>query len=143
MKRSVTVGKLMSALAKSQASFPKFVKDKAAYNYNYLTLDRITEAVLPILGNNNIAVTQEHRVTVIDEAPFVVVNSYLFCEDEYIENTLMFPLGEPNKGMTEIMQCGAQASYLRRFALLAMLGIAGGDKDIEIINDEEINTKLK
>ena len=139
MKRSKTVGNLMVALAKSQAEFPKFTKDKAAYNYNYLDLESILSKVLPILGRNGIAVSQEHRVNIIDGEPFVLINSELYCGDEWIHHNIQFPLGSPNKGSTEIMQFGSIASYLRRYALIAMLGISGGDKDIETLNDEENN----
>ena len=141
MKMSNKVGNLMVALAKSQAEFPKFTKDKAAYNYNYLNLEGILSKVLPILGSNGIAMVQEHRMEVKSDMPFVLVNTHLFCGDEWLSNTLMFPLGEPNKGSSEIMQCGSVASYLRRYALVAILGISGGDKEIEELNEEKINLK--
>lgn len=133
MKMSKTVGKLMQNLAKAQSEFPEFKDDSFGYEkrYSYLSLNGITKLVVPILGKNNIALVQEHKMIVNDEVPFVLINTKLFCEDEWIEHSLMFPLGEPTKGSTEIMQCGSVASYLRRYSLLAMLGIAGGDPDIE------------
>ena len=133
MKMSKTVGKLMLNLAKAQSEFPEFKDDSFGYEkrYSYLSLNGITKLVVPILGKNNIALVQEHKMIVNDEVPFVLINTKLFCEDEWIEHSLMFPLGEPTKGSTEIMQCGSVASYLRRYSLLAMLGIAGGDPDIE------------
>jgi len=137
MKKSNRVGNLMVALAKSQAEFPRFKKEKQAYNYSYLDLESILSKVLPILGKNGIAVVQEHRVNVRDGEPFVLVNSELYCGDEWIHHNIEFPLGSPNKGSSEIMQFGSIASYLRRYALIAMLGISGGDKDIETLNDEE------
>ena len=136
MKRYIKDGEIFVALAKSQAEFPKFEKGKQAYNYKYLDLESILSQVLPILGKNGLAVMQEHRAIIQDELPFVLVNSQLCYKDEYIEHSIMFPLGEPNKGSSEIMQFGSVATYLRRFALAAMLGIAGGDKDIEQLNDE-------
>jgi len=142
MKKSTNIGNLMASLAKSQSEFPEFKKEKAAYNYKYLTLDNILTKVLPILGKNGIAVVQEHRMELCDGLPFVIINTELFCGEEWISQTLRFPLGEPNKGSTEIMQCGSVASYLRRYSLMAMLGISGGDKEIEEINDEE-NSKIK
>lgn len=143
MKRSSRVGNLMTALAKSQAEFPKFTKDKVAYNYNYLDLESVLSKVLPILGNNGIAISQEHRVKVVGEEPFVLVNTEMYHGEEWIQHNIEFPLGSPNKGSTEIMQFGSVASYLRRYALIAMLGISGGDKDVETLNDEENKIKLK
>ena len=138
MKTSQTVGNLMTALAKSQSEFPAFKDNAFGYEkrYSYLTLDGIVTKVLPIMGKNGIALTQEHRMDIKDDMPFVLVITRLFCSDEWIENILMFPLGEPVKGSTEIMQCGSVASYLRRYALLGMLGIAGGDPEIESLNEE-------
>ena len=136
MKRYIKDGEIFVALAKSQAEFPKFEKGKQAYNFKYLDLESILSQVLPILGSNGLAVMQEHRAMLQDDMPFVLINTQLCYKDEYIEHSIMFPLGEPNKGSTEIMQFGSVASFLRRYALSAMLGIAGGDKDIEQLNDE-------
>lgn len=136
MKRYIKDGEIFVALAKSQAEFPKFEKSKQAYNYKYLDLESILSQALPILGRNGLAVTQEHRTVIQNEVPSVLVNSQLCCKDEYIEHSIVFPLGAPSKGSTEIMQFGSVATYLRRYALAAMLGIAGGDKDIEQLNDE-------
>ena len=143
MKMSKTVGKLMLNLAKAQSEFPEFKDDSFGYEkrYSYLSLNGITKIVVPILGKNNVALVQEHRMNVTDGLPFVLINTRLFCEDEWIENTLSFPLGDPVKGTSEIMQCGSVASYLRRYSLLAMLGIAGGDPDIESLNEVENNKK--
>lgn len=139
MKTSKTVGKLMLNLAKAQSEFPEFKDDSYGYEkrYSYLSLNGITKLVVPILGKNNIALIQEHRMLVNDGIPFVLINTRLFSEDEWIEHSLMFPLGDPVKGITEIQQNGSVASFLRRYSLLAMLGIAGGDPDIESL--ENIN----
>ena len=141
MKQSQTVGNLMTALAKSQSEFPAFKDDAFGYEnrYSYLTLAGIVSQVLPIMGKNGIALTQEDRMIIKEGMPFVLVISRLYCSDEWIENVLMFPLGEAVRGSAEIMQCGSVASYLRRYSLLAMLGISGGDPEIESLNDQEKN----
>ena len=139
MKTSQAVGKLMTALAKSQSEFPEFKDDAYGYEkrYSYLTLSGIVSKVLKVLGGNGIALTQEHRMELNDDMPFVMVISRLYFEDQFMENMLMFPLGDPQKGSTEIMQCGSVASFLRRYSLLAMLGISGGDPEIETLNEEQ------
>jgi hypothetical protein len=141
VKTSKSVGQLMTALAKSQAEFPELKDDAFGYEkrYSYLTLNGIVTKLLPILGGNGIALVQEHRMTLVDDMPFVLVISRLHHGDEWVEHTLMFPLGDPVKGSTEIMQCGSVASYLRRYSLLSMLGIAGGDPEIESLNEEQTN----
>ena len=139
MKTSKSVGLLMTALAKAQSEFPELKDDAFGYEkrYSYLTLNGIVTKLLPILGGNGIALIQEHRMTLVDDMPFVLVISRLHFSDEWVEHTLMFPLGDAQKGSTEIMQCGSVASYLRRYSLLAMLGISGGDPEIESLNDEQ------
>lgn len=138
MKTSQSIGELTVALAKSQSEFPEFKDDSYGYEkrYSYLSLNGIVTKVLPILGKNGIALLQEHRMEVKEDMPFVLVITRLCFANEWIEHTLMFPLGEPIKGTTEIQTCGSVASFLRRYSLLAMLGIAGGDPDIESLNED-------
>ena len=94
MKTSKSVGLLMTALAKAQSEFPELKDDAFGYEkrYSYLTLNGIVTKLLPILGGNGIALVQEHRMTLVDDMPFVLVISRLYFSDEWVEHTLMFPL---------------------------------------------------
>ncbi len=141
MNSRIGKGELTVALSAAQAEFPVLTQDKAGYNYTYLTLPNILNELRPILGKHGIAIVQGSSVKVKDEMPFVSVETRLMHKDEYLSETMEYPLGEAPKGMTEIQYMGSIQSYLRRYGILSMLGIAGQEKEIEDIQSEEIKLK--
>ena len=140
MKQSKNTGKVSNALAKAQQEMGVFSADKTAYSFSYLSLAGILEKALPILGKHNLSLIQGVSVEVKNDTPWVKVTTRLSCEEEFIESELEFPMMEPRKGMTEeLMLLGSTSSYLRRYSTQMMLGITGGDKEIEDIVDSENN----
>jgi hypothetical protein len=136
MKLNITTGAIIDALAKAQSEFPILTQDKAGYNYTYLTLPNILNELRPILGSNGLVLTQSNKIEVVDGIPFVEVTSLVMYKYEHIESTLSYPLGEAPKGMSEIQYLGSIISYLRRYGVLSILGIAGAEKEIEDIQTE-------
>ena len=135
--RNKNTGKVSNALSKAQAEFGKFHADKDAYSFSYLTLAGILEKALPILGRCKLSLAQSVNVEVKSDQPWVSVHTVLSCEDESFENELSFPMMEARKGMTEdLMLLGSTASYLRRYSVQLMLGITGGDKEVEEVVEE-------
>lgn len=136
LRFNIQSGEIVDALAKSQSEFPMLNQDKAGYNYNYLTLPNILNELRPVLGKNGIAIVFGVETRVLDEAPFVVVETMILHKNENIGCELAYPLGEAPKGMTEIQWMGSIQSYLRRYGALAVLGIAGSEKEVEDIQTE-------
>ena len=139
MKTSNETGKVALALSKAQSEFGVFTTNREGYNYKYLDLAGILEKVYPVLGKHNLALIQGSALKVKDEMPYVVVTTRIQCEKEWIEDILEFPMIEPTKKTdTDIMMLGSTISYLRRYALQSMLGIAGTDKQVEDMQKEAI-----
>ena len=139
-----TAGKVAVALSKAQMEFGVFTMNREGYNYKYLDLAGILEKVYPILGKYNLAIVQGASLEVRGDTPYVIVTTRLMCEDEWIEDVLDFPMIEPTKKTdTDIMMLGSTISYLRRYAIQSMLGIAGSDKQIEDIQKEGIESEEK
>ena len=141
MKYFIKSGAIIDALSKAQSEFPILEQDKSGYNYQYLTLPAILNHIRPILAQNGVSIVQGSEVVMIGDMPFVQVETRLLCKDESIENVLNFPLGDAPKGMSEIQYMGSILSYLRRYSLLGMLGVAGAEKEIEDIQQEQIKIK--
>ena len=141
MKQVIKTGEIIDAFAKAQSEFPILTQDKAGYNYEYLTLPNILNVLRPILGKNGIVFTQGSSIKVINEIPFVIVETRIMHKNEFIESELSYPLGDAPKGMSEIQYMGSIQSYLRRYGALGMLGIAGTEKEIEDIQSEKIKLK--
>jgi len=142
---SNNTGKIASALAQAQMEFGIFTTNREGYNYKYLDLAGILEKVYPILGKHKLAIIQGASLIVKDEMPYVVVTTKLMCEDEWIEDVLEFPMIEPvKKTDTDIMMLGSTISYLRRYAIQSMLGIAGTDREAEDMQKDmhkDVDTK--
>jgi hypothetical protein len=113
-------GSLAAALAKAQAAFPPIVRDKEvavrSYSYKYAPLDAILAAVRDPLATNGLAIAQ------LLEGPDLVT---LLLHESGSTLTARTPL-PPWEG---VQQYGSMVTYIRRYALTAMLGIATEDDD--------------
>lgn len=113
-------GSLAGALAKAQIAFPPIVRDKEvavrSYSYKYAPLDVILAAVREPLSVNGLAIAQ------LLEGPDLVT---LLLHESGSTLTARTPL-PPWEG---VQQYGSMVTYIRRYALTAMLGIATEDDD--------------
>ena len=137
-------GKVAMALSACQTEFGIFTTNKDGYNFKYLDLAGILEKIYPIMGKHKLAMFQGSSLEVKDEMPYIFVTTRLQCEDEWIETVLEFPMIEPTKkNDTDIMMLGSTISYLRRYAVQSMLGIAGTDRQAEDMQKEAIEADRK
>ncbi len=145
MHQSRNTGKVSNALAKVQAEFISFEVDKDGYNFSYLTLAKILEVALPIMGKHNVSIVQSPELEIVGDRPWVRLTTRVGCEDEWYDSVLSFPMIEMSKKTdTEIMMCASTVAYLRRISIQAILGIAGSDKSPEDMQIENIeNTENK
>ena len=125
MKRSDTIVKLAAALVEAQAQWPAIGKSADGYGYKYAPLDRVIAAVRPVLASNGLSFVQMPGVS---EHPdqIVLTSMLMHSSGEFLEETATIPL--PKVGKANEAQCyGAGLTYLRRYSLEAMLGIATGE----------------
>lgn len=113
-------GSLAGALAKAQAAFPPIVRDKEvavrSYSYKYAPLDAILSAVREPLSVNGLAIAQ------LLDGPDLVT---LLLHESGSTLSARTPL-PPWEG---VQQYGSMVTYIRRYALTAILGIASEDDD--------------
>jgi hypothetical protein len=119
---------LNAALAKAQGEFPQIHKNKTAtvrmkaggtYTYTYADLADILAAVRPVLAKHGLALIQRLEHTGGQPA--------IRTELRHTEGAVIaasFPIGTTNGTPQEL---GSLLTYLRRYALTAMLGIAAED----------------
>ena len=109
---------LNAALAKAQAEFPEIPRSKTvkarSYEFSYAPLDKILKAVRPVLAKHGLSISQP-------------------LDDGYIRTELRHEAGGvisgryPLKDNGTAQDLGATITYLRRYSLTAMLGIAADD----------------
>ena len=120
-----SLGPLVAALAKAQTEFATVTRDKTvtvqtktggSYKFSYAPLDTILAAVRAPLSKHGLVLVQ----TLDDGA---LVTSLLHESGASISGRMALP------GTTDIQGLGSAITYLRRYAIQAVLGIAAEEDD--------------
>lgn len=123
----VDYGPLAAALAKAQSSFPAIARDKTvtvqtrtggSYTFKYAPLDSILAAVRAPLADNGLAISQ-----LLDGHDLVT----MLLHKDGATLTGRVPL--PRSDGDTVQALGSAITYLRRYSLQAMLGIAAEEDD--------------
>jgi hypothetical protein len=119
------LGPLAAALAKAQSEFGAVTKDKtvtvttksgATYSFKYAPLDQILSVVKGPLSSNGLALTQ-------------LLNSDGLVTMLIHESGASLEARTPLPSSGDVQAYGSAITYLRRYAVQAMLGIAAEDDD--------------
>jgi len=125
MKQSESVQNLAAALVKAQSAMRVLPKSAKGYGYSYTPLDVIVDAIRQPLAENGLSFIQMPTI-----ADGVGLTTRLLHESgEWIEETAVLPLPTVGKS-NEAQAYGAGLTYLRRYAISAMLGLAT-DEDVD------------
>lgn len=127
MNQSTSVTELLKSLVVIQSELPTMPKSSQAYGYKYADLDTITQAIKPILARHNVAYMQ--TLTETANGLQAITTRVFNDKGEYIEDTTKLP--EIQSGKNNAAQTlGMSITYMRRYALCAMLGITS-DEDTD------------
>jgi len=124
MNRTDTIGELAAALAKSNLEIRNAELDRVNPHFKnrYATLGSILNAIRVPLAKNGIAPVQTVSMA---NGMVTVTTSLIHSSGQAIEDVAMFPL--PNNAT--VQQMGSCITYLRRYALAAIVGIVGDEDD--------------
>src|SRR5574344_883587 len=127
MKQSESIAELLAALAEVQSELPTMPKSSQAYGYKYTDLDTITQTIKPILSKHGIGYMQS--VGGLTENALTLTTRIFNKKGEYIEDTAALPTITSTKN-NAAQTLGMSITYMRRYALCAMLGITS-DEDVD------------
>lgn len=124
MVKSETIGKLAEALAKAQGQYKPVQKNSINpyFQSKYADLSSIIDAVRDALSQNGLSFIQTNRLA--ENGKLIVITTLLHQSGEWVEGELaMMPVkADPQAG-------GSCLTYLRRYSLQQMLGVAAEDED--------------
>lgn len=134
-RSSETIDLFSASFVAAQAEFPLIGKNKKGGGGRYTYAD-ITEALMeikPILKKHNLSVLQPPAV-VLDGHRLIIATRLLHASGQWLES--YYPVISPVEqelrgGMTSIQAQGSNVSYSKRYALMAMLGLATTDEDTD------------
>ena len=128
MERSEQLNELAAALASFKSQCPKIkqestvsvaTKSGGSYKFKYADLATIDSVITIPLSGNGLSVTQ------LVEEPGVVTTMLLHKSGQFISTTSRMPM----TGVTDKQAIGGVITYLRRYALAAILGIVSDEDD--------------
>lgn len=126
MRTSDTLAELAAALAKAQAKLRHAPKDSTGQvgqqKTRYADLATVIDTARPVLAAHGLAIVQ--GVSGGCDGRVEVSTRLVHRSGEWIEDTLTMPTGQ---GTAQAV--GSAITYARRYALLAMVGIAADDDD--------------
>jgi hypothetical protein len=125
MQRSDSIGALGAALAKAQAAIQPAAKDakNPHFGSSYADLASVWEACRAHLAINGIAVVQSPEAT---DATVSLTTLLLHSSGEWLSGTLTARAKDAGP-----QSIGSTITYLRRYGLASMVGVAPDDDDAE------------
>lgn len=127
MLQSESIAELLAELADVQSELPTMPKSSQAYGYKYTDLDTITQTIKPILCKHGIGYMQS--VGGLAENELTLTTRIFNKKGAYIEDTAALPIITSTKN-NAAQTLGMSITYMRRYALCAMLGITS-DEDVD------------
>lgn len=122
---SESIDQLITALAKAQGEMSAAAKDTKGYNYKYADLAAVWGACREPLSNNGLAVTQ---IETQNEQGDVLITILGHSSGQWIRSIMAIRV-KPSGKMNELQDRGSVYTYLRRYALSAIVGIAPAEDD--------------
>ena len=126
---------LYKALAEFQQEVPVILKDTTGYGYKYADLPAILKVINPLLKKHGLGFYQSINGVSVSTIIFHVKTA------EQIESSTAIPQDVKLKGSNEFQVLGSAITYIRRYALSAMLGLIT-DKDTDA-SGEQVKPKAK
>lgn len=126
--QSESINELMGALAKAQGEMCNAIKDSANpfFKSKYADLSSVWNACRGPLSKNGLAIVQ----TIQQREGGEVLHTLLgHASGQWISSIMPIKSKSESKGSNDIQQLGSALTYLRRYSLSAIVGIAPDDDD--------------
>ena len=104
---------IIKSLIKVQSELTNLTKDTQAYNYKYVKLDKLIDAVKETLNKNGIFLTQ---MPIGGDSEIGVKTTLFHTSGEWISTEVLSPIAEL-KGQNTYQAIGSAITYFRRYSL--------------------------
>lgn len=121
-----SISDLAKALSKLQGEVLNATKDKQGYNYSYADLAQILDISRPLMAKHGLSLTQ--MPTTKADGKIGLTSLLMHESGQSIESFFELPIESAAK-MSTAQACGSIITYMRRYALAAIIGLAQTDED--------------
>lgn len=136
---SLSISELAAALSLFQGEVKDPMKDKSfqimGRDVDYADIETVLKAVRPLLAKNGLAITQLLG-SMLDKVTITTI--LMHKSGQYISSTAMMKSEGPkiskqgNQITSEAQSAGSVISYVRRYAICGLLGLAQADNDAQV-----------
>lgn len=143
------INEIALALSKLQGEVLNATKDKQGYNYSYADLAQVLDIARPLMAKHELSLTQMPNT--VSDGKIGLTSILMHSSGQYIQSFFELPIESGTK-MSTAQACGSVITYMRRYALAAILGIAQTDEDAAAqevkrakasINEEDLKAGIK
>ena len=143
---SASIEALAVALSKAQAAIENVEKDTQGYGYKYATLASCLQAIKKPLADNGLSIIQP--ISQSKDGKSTLVTMLIHSSGQWIKSILNIEVAAiKNKDgratTNELQQFGAATTYMRRYALSAMIGLAQEDTDAQEARKTKVESENK
>lgn len=141
MNQSENIQELCTALFQAQAEFETLPKNKQGYGYKYTDFDSVVKHIKPILAKYKLGFMQTVTTMQTGESLSPALTTRLFhSSGQFIEDTILLPsMQMSDKRPNNAQNLGASITYMKRYALCAMLGISCDEDTDATLSQEKSN----
>lgn len=126
MKQSENIEHLALALSNLQGELEDVYKGAQGYGYNYADLSSVLSLLRPLLQKNGLSIAQPVSG---DAGSISITTMLLHSSGQYISSTVAINIDVSNKKMNSLQAAGSTITYLRRYSLMSLIGLAATDDD--------------
>ena len=132
IKTSETINELAEAISVAQGKIENVTRDQTADKYKYANLAQVLEMSRPLLAENDLSIVQCPGTA--ENGDMELTTRVMHKSGQWIESTFDMPIVIPmskagNEMMSAPQAAGSTLSYMRRYAMSSVLGIAQEDND--------------
>lgn len=140
--KAVKAANIYAALAIFQQGVPAISKEKSAgdgkWSYKYGSLPHIIEAIKPHLKTAGLVFFQP--IVTVDGTEYIDTVVHHVESETSIDSRIELPQAE-FKGMNIVQSKGAIITYMRRYALMSILGLVTDEDDTDAVGTVEQKSK--
>ena len=128
------LNEIAKAIAKAQSEIQNVTKDakNPHYKSQYASLAAVLDVVRPIFSKNGIAIVQ---IPISEEGQVGLKSMLVHDSGQSVESIILLPMAATGRNIAQ--EAGSIITYLRRYTLAAMAGVAQEDDD-----GESVKTKI-
>jgi len=127
MKQSESIADLASALSKAQGQIKPAKMDKVGYHKNkYASLGSIWDVCRKPLADNGLSIVQSPISPLGDPDTVGLTTTLLHLSGQSMTDTLYLRMAD-DRNKNSVQVAGSNITYMRRYALSAMLGIVADE----------------